>query len=85
VAESAAAEAQTLLATRQEMPSEQPEPATRRVGLERSGIRLIGKAAAAMMVLGFGTAAIYVFVSPVVGLAVLALGAVTMLIWSERS
>jgi hypothetical protein len=85
VAQSAAAEAQTLLATRQETAVAPPESATQRVGLERTGIRLIGKTTAAIMVLGFGTAAIYIFVSPIVGLVVLGLAAVAIVVWSERS
>ena len=78
-----AAEAQTLLATRAQAIAATAEPATRRVGLERTGVRLIGKFTAAIMVVGFAATAMFAFVSTIAGWAVVLLGAIAMVIWSE--
>jgi hypothetical protein len=83
VAQSAAAEAQTLLATRQETAVAPPESATQRVGLERTGIRLIGKATAAFIVFG-GVTALYVFASAAVAVPVLGVLIAATVLWSER-
>jgi hypothetical protein len=86
----AAGEAQALLATL-ETPSIDEDPApTRRIGLERTGLRLIGKATALLFV---GSAVVGVLVSfatdePTLGvivlLAMLVAGA-AVLVWSERA
>ena len=52
VPETAAGEAQALLATLEADDSEQDAAPTRRIGLERTGLRLIGKAAAVLVIAG---------------------------------
>jgi hypothetical protein len=86
----AAGEAQALLATL-ETPDSEPDPApTRRIGLERTGLRLFGKAAALIVVAGIliGVAVGLVSDDPtlalIVLLAILVAGA-GLLVWSERA
>jgi hypothetical protein len=52
VPEGAAGEAQALLATLETADSEQDAAPTRRIGLERTGLRLIGKVAAVLVIAG---------------------------------
>ena len=52
VPEAAAGEAQALLATLETPDSEQDAEPTRRIGLERTGLRLFGKAAAVLVIAG---------------------------------
>jgi hypothetical protein len=88
----AADEAQALLAT-METPysSEEAEVApTRRIGLERTGLRLIGKATAVLVVAGILISLGVGFATdePGVGVAVLVLTVVVgvaILVWSERA
>jgi hypothetical protein len=91
VPDEAASEAAALLATTTVpgLPAAAAER-TRRVGLERSGIRLLGKATATLMLLGVATAAIASFLpgnSRLAAIALAALFAVVALIvwWSERA
>jgi hypothetical protein len=86
----AAEEAQALLATLEDdSPEPEPKP-TRRVGLERTGLRLVGKVTAALVVasllasavLGFRTANTSVGVAAIIALLVCA-GVVV--VWSERA
>jgi hypothetical protein len=86
----AADEAQALLATL-ETPSSEPEPApTRRIGLERTGLRLIGKATALLVAAGIllGVVLGVATEEPTLGLvallATLVVGA-AILVWSERA
>jgi hypothetical protein len=86
----AADEAQALLAT-VETHDEEADPApTRRIGLERTGLRLIGKATAILVVAGILIGLIVGLVTdrPTIGLivlaAILAAGA-AVLVWSERA
>jgi hypothetical protein len=90
VPSAAAGEAQALLATL-ETPDYEPEPApTRRIGLERTGLRLIGKAGALLFAAGIVVGVVLGFATdePTVGLvalaAVLVAGA-AILVWSERA
>jgi hypothetical protein len=89
----AADEAQALLAT-MEAPSSSEEEAdvapTRRIGLERTGLRVIGKATAVLVVAGILISLGVGFATdePGVGVAVLAvtlLVGVAVLVWSERA
>jgi hypothetical protein len=86
----AAEEAQALLATLETPDTEQDPAPTRRIGLERTGLRLIGKATALLFV---GSVLVGVVISfatdePTLGvivlLAMLAVGA-AVLVWSERA
>jgi hypothetical protein len=86
----AAGEAQALLATL-ETPGSEPEPAaTRRIGLERTGLRLIGKATALLVAAGIllGVVLGVATEEPTLGLvalvATLVVGA-AILVWSERA
>jgi hypothetical protein len=87
----AAAEAQLLLATRDSTASTEPaDPVTRRIGLERTGIRLAGKATATLMLLGLVTAAIVAFTYEHTAIAIVSLAAFVVVIaaivaWSERA
>jgi hypothetical protein len=88
----AADEAQALLATI-EAPSSSEEAdvaPTRRIGLERTGLRLIGKATAVLVVAGILISLGVAFATdePGVGVAVLVLvlvAGVAILVWSERA
>jgi hypothetical protein len=86
----AADEAQALLATLETPSIDEDPPPTRRIGLERTGLRLIGKATALLFV---GSVLVGVVVSfatdePTLGvivlLAMLVAGA-AVLVWSERA
>jgi hypothetical protein len=85
----AAEQAQALLGTFAAAPPDrEPEP-TRRIGLERTGIRLAGKLTAALIAASsLGGVALWLFTSDAVGalvlLAVLVI-AVAIVVWSERS
>jgi hypothetical protein len=85
----AAEQAQLVLATQDAPAAGQPDPPTTEVGLERTGMRLGGKAAAALMLLGPATAAIYSFASGHTGIAIVSLAVLVVVIaaivtWSER-
>jgi hypothetical protein len=90
VPQAAAGEAQALLATLETPDSEQDAAPTRRIGLERTGLRLFGKAAALLVVAGIlvGITLGVLFEEPALGLvalvAILVVGA-GVLVWSERS
>jgi hypothetical protein len=90
VPEAAAGEAQALLATLEAPDSEQDALPTRRIGLERTGLRLIGKATALLVVAGIlvGVVLGVLTEEPTLGLvalaAILAAGA-AILLWSERA
>jgi hypothetical protein len=90
VPEAAAGEAQALLATLEAHDSEQDALPTRRIGLERTGLRLIGKATALLVVAGIlvGVVLGVLTEEPTLGLvalaAILAAGA-AILFWSERA
>ncbi len=87
----AADEAQALLATMETPSTEEADVApTRRVGLERTGLRLIGKATAVIFVAGVLISLVLGFAidEPAIGLAVLALtviAGVALVVWSERA
>lgn len=91
VPDDAAADAAALLATTTGPgPLERVSEPTRRVGLERTGIRLLGKATATLMLLGVGIGAILSFLrgrSALAAVALAALLAVVALVvwWSERT
>jgi hypothetical protein len=91
VPEEAADEAQALLATLETPASDEPEVApTRRVGLEHTGLRLIGKVTIVLFVASFVVGAVVGFATdePGLGLAVLAgvlVAGVALLVWSERA
>jgi hypothetical protein len=86
----AAEEGQALLATL-EAPRSGQEPApTRPIGLERTGLRLIGKVAAALIVVSLLAGAVLSLVPAerAVGIAVvlvLGVAAAALVVWSERS
>lgn len=86
----AAAEAQALLAPVETQDFEADPPATRRIGLERTGLRLIGKATAVLVVLSIlssvviGLATDQPGVGVAVFVAILIAGAATVA-WSERA
>jgi hypothetical protein len=86
----AAGDAQALLATLETPDSEQDPAPTRRIGLERTGLRLIGKATAILVVVSIliSVAVGLVTDEPTLGLvallAILAAG-VAILVWSERA
>jgi hypothetical protein len=90
VPEAAASEAQALLATLEATDSEQDVAPTRRIGLERTGLRLFGKATVLVFVAGVVVALVLGVATeePTVGLvalaAILAAGA-AILVWSERA
>jgi hypothetical protein len=90
VPEAAAGEAQALLATLEATDSEQDALPTRRIGLERTGLRLFGKATVLLFVAGVVVALVLGVVTeePTLGLvvlaAILAAGA-AILVWSERA
>jgi hypothetical protein len=90
VPEAAAGEAQALLATLEAPDTEQDALPTRRIGLERTGLRLIGKATALLVVAGIlvGVVLGVLTEEPTLGLvalaAILAAGA-AILFWSERA
>jgi hypothetical protein len=86
----AADEAQALLATLEAVPADdEPEP-TRRIGLERTGLRLIGKVAAALVVasplasVALGLVTENAVLGIVVFLAMLVAAGAAVL-WSERA
>ena len=87
----AAGEAQALLATMEAPSSEEPDVApTRRIGLERTGLRLIGKATAVLVVAGILISLGVGFATdePGLGVAVLVLtliAGVVIVVWSERA
>jgi hypothetical protein len=87
----AAGAAQTILATTGTVPhSHAGEPHTHRVGLERRGVRVIGKATATLMLLGVLTASISLFLSDDTAVAVAALlgliGLIAAIVaWSEHN
>jgi Putative prokaryotic signal transducing protein len=87
----AADEAQALLATMETPSSEEPDVApTRRIGLERTGLRLIGKATAVVVVAGILISLGVGFATdePGLGVAVLVLTlvvGVAIVVWSERA
>lgn len=86
---SAAADAQLLLATQETSVDPPAAPAVQPVGLERTGVRLAGKATATLMLLGLATGAIYSFASDDKGLAIVLLAALVIAVaaivtWSER-
>jgi hypothetical protein len=90
VPEAAAGEAQALLATL-ETPASEDDPApTRRIGLERTGLRVFGKAAALIVVAGIlvGLVVGVAFDEPTLALvlllAILVAGA-AVLVWSEQA
>jgi hypothetical protein len=86
----AADEAQALLATVETSDSEQDLAPSRRIGLERTGLRLIGKATATLVVLSILTSSVVGLATddPTLGLAaflaILVIGA-AIVIWSERA
>jgi hypothetical protein len=90
VPDAAAGEAQALLATLEAPDTEQDAEPTRRIGLERTGLRLIGKATALLVVAGIlvGVVLGVLTEEPALGLvapaAILAAG-VAILVWSERA
>jgi len=84
----AAGEAQALLATVAPSGAKpQPETHMRAVGLEHTGIRLLGKATAVIMLLGFASAAIFYLPSSATAAALAAFFVVVAAIvaWSERA
>jgi hypothetical protein len=86
----AAEEAQALLATLETADSEEDVAPTRRIGLERTGLRLLGKAAVLLFVASavVGIALGVVTDEPTLGLvalvAIVVAGA-AVLVWSERA
>jgi hypothetical protein len=86
----AAGEAQALLATL-ETPDAEPDPApTRRIGLERTGLRLIGKATAILVVVSILISVAVGLATDEPGLGLVALLAIlvagiAVLVWSERA
>jgi hypothetical protein len=86
----AAEEAQALLATL-EVDSSEPDPEpTRRVGLERTGLRLVGKVTAALVVVSLLVGAVlgFTMVNAAVGIAAviaLLVCAGAVVVWSERA
>jgi hypothetical protein len=90
VPEAAADDAQALLATLEAPDSEQDAAPTRRIGLERTGLRLIGKATALLVVAGIlvGVLLGVLTEEPALGLVALAaivVAGAAILLWSERS
>jgi hypothetical protein len=91
VPEAAAGEAQALLATLETAPDSASDPApTRRIGLERTGLRLFGKATALLVVAGILVSLVVVFATdePTLGLVVLLamlVAGAAVLVWSERA
>jgi hypothetical protein len=87
----AADEAQALLATVEATSADEPDVApTRRIGLERTGLRLFGKVTVILFLAGIltGLAIGFALDEPEFGLAVLAavlLAGVALLVWSERA
>jgi hypothetical protein len=87
----AADEAQALLATVEAPSADEPDVApTRRIGLERTGLRLFGKVTVILALAGIftGLAVGVALDEPGVGLAVLAavlIAGVAVLVWSERA
>jgi hypothetical protein len=83
----AAEEAQALLATMGPDEMDEESPPARRVGLERTGLRLMGKATIAVFVAGaIASAVIAVAVDATVGLLILAallIAIVAVVAWSE--
>jgi hypothetical protein len=90
VPEAAASEAQALLATLETPDAEEDVAPTRRIGLERTGLRLFGKATVVLFVAAVLVGAVLGVVTeePTIGLialvAILAAGA-AVLVWSERA
>jgi hypothetical protein len=86
----AADEAQALLATLEAVPADdEPEP-TRRIGLERTGLRLIGKVAAALVVASLLASVVLGLVTEnaVLGIVVflaMLVAAGAAVLWSERA
>jgi hypothetical protein len=90
VPQAAAGEAQALLATLETPGTEPDAEPTRRIGLEHTGLRLIGKATALLVVAGIlvGLVAFAVTEEPMVGLvglAVILIAGAAVLVWSERA
>jgi hypothetical protein len=86
----AAGEAQALLATVETSESEPDVAPTRRIGLEHTGLRLIGKVTIIIFVAGFliSLAVGWAVDEPGIGLAVLAailIAGLALLVWSERA
>jgi hypothetical protein len=90
VPEAAAAEAQALLATLEAPDSEQDAAPTRRIGLERTGLRLFGKATVLFVAAGILVGVVLGLLTEeptlgLVALAVLLVAGAAILIWSERA
>jgi hypothetical protein len=90
VPEAAAGEAQALLATLEAPDSEHDAAPTRRIGLERTGLRLFGKAAVVVFVAAILVGVVLGLVTeePVLGLValgVLLVAGAAILVWSERA
>jgi hypothetical protein len=90
VPEAAAGEAQALLATLEADDSEQDAAPTRRIGLERTGLRLFGKATVILFVAGIltGVGLGLLTEEPALGLAALVailVAGAAILVWSERA
>jgi hypothetical protein len=90
VPETAAGEAQALLATLEAPDSEQDAAPTRRIGLERTGLRLVGKATALLVVAGILVGVVLGLVTEeptlgLVALAVILVAGAAILVWSERA
>jgi hypothetical protein len=90
VPEAAAGEAQALLATLEAPDSEHDPAPTRRIGLERTGLRLFGKAAVVVFVAAILVGVVLGLVTeePVLGLValgVLLVAGAAILVWSERA
>jgi hypothetical protein len=90
VTEAAAGEAQALLATLETPDQEQDAEPTRRIGLERTGLRLFGKAAVVLFVAAILVGVVLGLVTeePVLGLValgVLLVAGAAILVWSERA
>jgi hypothetical protein len=86
----AAEEAQALLATLEPADSEPEAAPTRRIGLERTGLRLFGKATALLVATGILLSVVVGLVTeePTIGLVALAVFLVAgaaILVWSERA
>jgi hypothetical protein len=84
----AAAQRAQLVLSRQELPATQAaDPATGAVGLERTGLRLAGKAAAALILLGFVIVGFYGFTQHQAVVGWVAVGAlvVVIVLFSERN
>jgi hypothetical protein len=84
---SAAGDAQALMST-SELPGPSPaEPRRRKVGLERSGVRLIGKATAVVVLIGGVPFAVIgeSTIAVVAGCAALLIAIAAIVAWSERA